>query len=283
MIACGIANPSMERDTRSIAHHPRRQRAAFGDNRTLGAVQRHRRIIKAMSIPHSSVSSLRELVLRSEDCEEVASIALEIAAADEHIDDEALQRIRACLETAGEVAQGSLTRACVLTAPHERLPLLAEEFLHDRRDLVRDAAAHALAELGPPAFPALRELLNDEDREVRWYATEALAREARSDSMDLLVEQLGDEDFSIRWVASNGLIEVGAASVIPVVTALARHDPSQLFHNAARRVLSRVQASPLLQEMLQDLVESLSRPTTVYESQALALEILKRLRGDDRA
>ena len=130
-------------------------------------------------------------------------------------------------------------------------------------------------------FPRLRNSAAASSEEAA-NATEALAREEREESIPLLVDQLADEDFSIRWVASNGLLAVGSAAIIPVLRALVEREPSPLFHSAVRRVLSRVSASTVVHEQLRELIDSLSRPTTVYESQGLALALLKRWRGDDR-
>jgi HEAT repeat protein len=229
------------------------------------------------------LGALRALLASTADCEATADIVLEIVGRGEHLDDSELGAIQRSLDVAPDTAQDALARAYVLATPFDRLPTVAHELLHDKRDLVRDATAHALAELGRPALPTMRLLLEDKDREVRWYATVALARDHRENAIALLVDQLGDEDFAIRWVASNGLLDLGSPSVVPLLKTLAQRKPSPLFNNAARRVLSRVSASDSLRELLDDLVDSLSRETTVYESQGKALELLKRLRGDERA
>ena len=215
----------------------------------------------------------------SQDCESAAEQALRYLEGGATLPEAARIHLERCLQDAPDASQSVLARARVLGSTLQELPELAHQLLHDERDLVRDAASDALAEIGAAAHAALSPLLADEDREVRWYVTEALAREHDEDAIPLLVEQLKDDDFSIRWVASNGLLDAGTASVVPVVRAIARDEPSLLFHNAARRVLARVSASHDVDDQLLELVTSLGRSTTMYQSQPLALDLLKRLLG----
>lgn len=232
-----------------------------------------------MSAAETAASGI-ERVIVEEGCEAGAHLASDAATRGEVIPEAARRRLSRCLEEALSPIQGVLARACVLAAPLDELPELAGTLIHDERDLVRDAASDALVDRGSEALPVLHELLQSKDRDARWYATEALARERSEEFLPLLVDRLGDDDFAIRWVATNGLLAVGSASIVPILRELARREPSLLFHNAARRVLARVSASPSIHETIEKLVDSLGRSTTVYQSEGIAAELLERLLGE---
>jgi HEAT repeat protein len=197
-----------------------------------------------------------------------------------------LAPLRACLDRERQpAAQTSLARAYVRALRDEDLPAAARELLHHDSSFVRDAVAGALVDAqSPAAFEALRGLADDREREVRWYAYEALASDPErltriDDALDLLARGLRDDDFSIRWVAANGLLRIGAAAIVPVLRALVRERPMPAFHEAARRVLGRVEASEPLAPELARLVDSLGHGTTDVQSPPIAQSILEGIFG----
>lgn len=218
--------------------------------------------------------------LRGDDCDAVVAAVEELAASGAKVSAEELASARRCLDDAEPSRQLALTRDLLLTVETAGLEALAEDLLHHDSSFVRDAAAHGIVELGSDAVPVLERLTEDGDRDTRWYAYEAIARAERPEYVDLLIEGLQDDDFSIRWVASNGLIAIGAGAVIPLLRALVDEHASPLFHNAARRIFSRVSAAPDLDADVRALVESMSHQTTVYETSLKARDILRRLGGE---
>jgi HEAT repeat protein len=82
--------------------------------------------------------------------------------------------------------------------------------LHDENALVRGHAASSLGAIGPAAssaVPALIRLLDDTDRSVRLFAAQALGKigpEARN-AVRLLCKQLQDPDVSVRLTAATAL------------------------------------------------------------------------------
>ncbi len=173
--------------------------------------------------------------------------------------------------------RAAFSQSLVVLAQADDLPALSSDLLHHDRSQVREAAYDGLIERGVEALAALEALATDEGREVRWFAYQAAARLEDPAAVPLLVRGLRDDDFSIRWTASNALIERGPLTVQPILEAVASERPSIPFHEAARRVLSRIEAAPPLDEEVARLVDALGRETTSVESPSLARDIVKRL------
>ena len=174
-------------------------------------------------------------------------------------------------------SRAAFSQAIVVLARPEELPALSRSLLHHDRSQVREAAYDGLIERGIDALPALESLATEEDRETRWFAYQAAARLDDPAAVPLLVRGLRDDDFSIRWTASSALIERGPLTAQPILEALATEHPTIPFHEAARRVLSRIEAGPPLDEEVAHLVDALGRETTSVESPSLARDIVKRL------
>ena len=223
---------------------------------------------------------------RDGDCAAAAAEVARMADLGGRASAAGLAALRACIDRERQPApQMSMARAYVRALRDEDLPAAARELLHHDTSFVRDAVADALVAVqSSAAFEALRGLADDRDRDVRWYAYEALASDPErltriEDALDLLARGLRDDDFSIRWVAANGLLRIGAAAIVPVLRALVRERPTSAFHETARRVLSRVEASESLAPALARLVESLGHGTTDVQSPPLAQSMLEQLFG----
>jgi hypothetical protein len=215
-----------------------------------------------------------EAGLRARDCRVVAVTAATISGRHEHVSSDELERVRSCVLTSrGVGTRLSLARSYVeLLEPGE----LAEEVVRLLRaspapDVVSEAFA-TLHDLGEAGKPALVRLARDADEDLRWHAFRSLAALVDADDVPLLIEGLRDGDFSVRWAAAQALGELGEAAREPLLRAIVVDPSSRPFHVAARQVLRRVLASE--DPRAERLLASLDRPTTVYESGALAFELL---------
>jgi HEAT repeat protein len=131
-----------------------------------------------------------------------------------------------------------------------------------REHPARSAAALALAEIGPPAkpaLPALEALLDDADRGVRLRAAEAHWRVGGDAGKGLTVIRAGLKDEALRQAAVDALFRVGppARAALPELTEAVR-DPSATVHQPAARALARIGADAVaaLREALGDERES---------------------------
>lgn len=102
---------------------------------------------------------------------------------------------------------------------------------------VQQAAADALARIGPPSVPALTDALSDPDPLVRLEATHALARMGppAKPAVPKLIVALGDSDRAVRQGAARALGQIGPGAVdaIPALMEVIR-DPNADADSAAR-------------------------------------------------
>jgi HEAT repeat protein len=126
-------------------------------------------------------------------------------------------------EDAREVSAALLALGTVETEPRTVLPWL-KEALRREETRVRLSAVQALERMGPPARPAVPELilLVGSDREVRTSAIRALGRIGAAEAAPALERQLQDGDPGTRLAAAVALVrldvsgarEAGAASLL---------------------------------------------------------------------
>jgi HEAT repeat protein len=215
------------------------------------------------------------------DCDATAAAVRQLTAHGTATPGETLDELRACIEGEHDAAKRrAYVLAYVPALDDDRLAFEAHRLLGHEDAHVREAAYDALTELGARILPALEAPSTDRDRDVRWFAYELASHIEGTDAIPLLLRGLQDEDFSIRWVASNGLIEIGAASVRPLLEALVHERPSLSFHAAARRIFTRIDAAGSLDEQVRQLAGALGRETTIVEAGPMAKDILQRLYGE---
>lgn len=80
-----------------------------------------------------------------------------------------------------------------------------EMLQHDRWEVRKDAVRLLRDLKTTDAFAALRNILEDDDMEIRAAATEALALYPQEESEPLLLAQLADPEWEVQWAAMRGL------------------------------------------------------------------------------
>jgi HEAT repeat protein len=112
----------------------------------------------------------------------------------------------------------------------------------------------SLFEKARQARPALRDLLNDKDRSVRWAAAKALSRLWSKDDVPALRDLLKDKDRSVRGDAAEALGRVGSKDDAPALRDLLKDKVGWVRENAAKalvRVASKY-GVPALRRLLKD-------------------------------
>ena len=213
--------------------------------------------------------------LLAQDCRLVISTATDLRARHEHVPGADLVRVEACMRmSSASGTRMALARAFVeLIEPDELANEVVRLVRRTREPEVISEAFWALADLGEAGRPALVRLCREEDAVLRWHAYQALARDAREDSISLLIEGLADTEVGVRWTAARALAGLGEPVRWPLLRALVTHEPSRRFHRAARSVLSRL-LSPDNPDA-RALLESLGRSTTVFDSGVIAYRLLR--------
>ncbi len=171
-----------------------------------------------------------------------------------------------------------LARAYLRLLGVEGLPT-AIEWVSGADPMLREAAYDALHDLREQALPALLDLVQHRNPDVRWCAYEVAEHLHRPSMVPVLVRGLWDQEAANRWAASNGLIRLGQAALIPTLTALVTEPGSVTFHGAARRVLARLEVAGH-EDLRARLLDSLGRGTTVVQSGPIAAALLAALRRE---
>ena len=135
-------------------------------------------------------------------------------------------------------------------------PQVFVQALTDESVRMGEAAAHALAEIGPQAVDAvpalLQALMNEEDAGLRQAVSDALGA-IGSEAVPALVQALADEDERVRNAAARALKDVGPQAVDAVPALIqALGDPDDDVGLAAASALGDVgpEAIPMLVEAL---------------------------------
>lgn len=129
-----------------------------------------------------------------------------------------------------------------------------------------EQAAHALAELGETALPALRALTHSQDVDQRWWALCALAQSPHTQTEDLL-PFLDDPAPEVRQAAALGLASrPNETAIQPLVRALS--DPDALVSTLACNAL--VAIGPASVPFLLDLPKDASQRARIQATRALA-------------
>ncbi len=141
-------------------------------------------------------------------------------------------------------------------------------------DQSAEAAALALAELGPQVLPALQDLLHSPDPDARWWANRILAELDSPQAASLLIESLQDTDIAVRQCAALALsYRPQEAAVAQLIVAL--DDTDHLLARLAADAL--VAAGAMAVPALLDVMQTGNQAARLEAVRALALI------GDTRA
>jgi HEAT repeat protein len=124
------------------------------------------------------------------------------------------------------------------------------ERLADAEDAgARNAAAEALARIGPPAAQAVAGRLTDSDCDVRKFAADVLGQMRDTGAVESLVAALGDSDGNVRSAAAEALGKIGGDGAAGALEgALASGD--RMLQLAALDALARIGRAPPVSVLL---------------------------------
>jgi hypothetical protein len=121
----------------------------------------------------------------------------------------------------------------------------------------RQQARRRLTDIGRSAVPALIEALTDQNEYVRWEAARTLKDIPDESAAGALVTTLRDEVPGVRWLAAEALIELGEASLIPLLHGLMKHFQLVFFRESAYHVLHSFEREKILHETLIHVLDAL--------------------------
>jgi HEAT repeat protein len=90
---------------------------------------------------------------------------------------------------------------------------------------VRNVSMEVYRALGIRAFPSLRELINEDDPEVRLFAVNIFSWIKHSDALPLLFSSIEDPDVNVRIASAEALGQIGNPEALTVLEAALDDDP----------------------------------------------------------
>ncbi|HTQ40401.1 MAG TPA: HEAT repeat domain-containing protein [Pirellulales bacterium] len=119
-------------------------------------------------------------------------------------------------------------------------PDIQDLFVALRSDnpLERERARNKLTILGREAIVPLIRELKSPIVHARWEAAKALSQIRDVNAANALAEVMDDENHDVRWVASQGLVRLGAKGLEQTLLALLSHGNSIWVRDSAHHVLS---------------------------------------------
>jgi HEAT repeat protein len=95
-----------------------------------------------------------------------------------------------------------------------------------------------LVKMGRKILPVMNKLLKSGDILIRMEAAKIIELIGDRMSIPVLIDLLDDNEFDIRWIASEGLIKIGRRSIRPVLKSVRDGENSILLNEGAHHVLT---------------------------------------------
>ncbi len=115
----------------------------------------------------------------------------------------------------------------------------------------------------------LEDCLGSRDKELRFYAIQALSKIASSEAITMIAGCFCDQSWLIQKHACERLIEIGEASIKPIVQLLEEHGTDEDIVFWSLKVLSGVKVKAVLPALFQFL-QSETRDFRIYAARAIA-------------
>ena len=103
----------------------------------------------------------------------------------------------------------------------------------------RKEARQNLEKLGPMKLEQLAFLLSSKNKQLRWEVAKALECGSTAGSIPIFLKLLTDDESDIRWIAAEGLINIGRASLIPLLHEIIYHE-SIYINEGAHHILQEL-------------------------------------------
>jgi len=155
--------------------------------------------------------------------------------------------------------------------------------LSDTNGIIRQKARYELVKIGNPALDSLLELQGAEKHQARWEAVKAISEIGTSGSIPILINALEDEEFDVRWLAAEGLIEMGHATVYPLLKAFISNNGSIHLKEGVHHVLKGLEVRGLYHDRY-EIIKALESFTAPVNLELKIINLLKdELVGDHKS
>jgi HEAT repeat protein len=148
--------------------------------------------------------------------------------------------------------------------------------LANQNGITRQKARYELVKMGNPALDYLLELQSSTKHLARWEAVKAISEIGSRESIPILINALEDEEFDVRWLAAEGLIDIGHASVYPLLKAFITNKNSIYLKEGVHHVLKGLE----MRGMYDDKYEIIKSLEWYSAPSKLELKIINMLKDE---
>lgn len=122
----------------------------------------------------------------------------------------------------------------------ENLTTLILELLDKKNFSLKLDARDTLVNMGKTILPQLHMLLSTSNIDLRKEVAKVVELIANNQSIPILLTLLDDDDFDIRWIASEGLIRIGRKSIVPLLESIRDGKSTYFIDKRAHHVLKNL-------------------------------------------
>ena len=206
----------------------------------------------------------REAILRDLESPDEEVRRQAVASAHALSADEAVPRLAERLgDTSWRVRKAAVEGLGACPEPARAATLLIQALADGDNPGRRNAALEALVRCGPAAVPALVDVLDDPDVDVRKQVVDALAGIADPGCAVRVAGLLEDEDPNVRAAAADALGAIGWPDSQPALLAAVREDEERLVRLSALRALARLELAVPLAALEGALDDAMLRPAAL--------------------
>ena len=159
------------------------------------------------------------------------------------------------------------------------------ETLKSEDGIARQHARNSLVKIGEPALDALIKAFEVKKDPLHWEIAKALSQIGTAKAAQVLVDALEDNEFSVRWIAAEGLINIGADGLIPLMEALKNNTDSiwlrEGSHHVIHDLVHRKIVDETAQKYLLTVLNALNHFEAVIQTNTAADMALKALRSNN--
>ena len=168
----------------------------------------------------------------------------------------------------------------MVVTKHNQTEQKASNLINDlghRNTVIRNRAYEAIVSRGKNAVPDLIGALQNASEYTRWEIARAFGEIGDPTGANALVGLLEDESLGVRWAASESLVQLGRASIRPLLEALTKRFDSVWLRNGAHHVFHVLNQRRQLNEdekKVFDALESVVPEVKVPWAAEVALEAI---------
>ncbi len=140
--------------------------------------------------------------------------------------------------------------------------------------IIRQKARYELVKMGNPALDYLLELQSSDKHLARWESVKAISEIGSMESIPILINTLDDEEFDVRWLAAEGLIDIGHASVYPLLKAFITNKDSVHLKEGVHHVLKGLEMRGLYNDKY-EIIKALETFTAPVKLELKVISMLK--------